>query len=42
MEGKDDALVANVAGRATRIQAPDVPTPTGRWRDEQGCAEPGS
>lgn len=35
MEGKDDELVANVAGRATRIQAPDVLAPTGRWPDEQ-------
>ena len=35
MEGKDDALVANVAGRATRLQAPDVLAPTGRWPDEQ-------
>jgi uncharacterized damage-inducible protein DinB len=35
MEGKDDTLVANVAGRVTRLQAPDVLTPTGRWPDEQ-------
>jgi len=35
MEGKDDTLVANVAGRATQIQAPEVLTPTGRWPDEQ-------
>ena len=35
MEGKDDALVADVASCATRIQAPDVLAPTGRWPDEQ-------
>jgi len=35
MEGQDDALVASVAGRATRFQAPDVLVPTGRWPDEQ-------
>lgn len=39
MEGKDDALVANVAGRATRIPAPQVLTPTGRWPDEQLLTE---
>ncbi len=39
MEGQDDKLVANVAGRATRIQAPDVLAPTGRWPDEQLCKE---
>jgi uncharacterized damage-inducible protein DinB len=35
MEGQDDVLVANVADRVTRIQAPDVLAPTGRWPDEQ-------
>jgi uncharacterized damage-inducible protein DinB len=35
MDGKDDALVADVAGRVTRFQAPDVLAPTGRWPDER-------
>jgi uncharacterized damage-inducible protein DinB len=35
MEGQDDALVANVAGRVTRLQAPEALVPTGRWPDEQ-------
>ena len=35
MQGKDELLVANVAGRATPLQAPDVLAPTGRWPDEQ-------
>jgi len=32
---KDDALVADVAGRVTRFQAPEFLEPTGRWRDEE-------
>jgi uncharacterized damage-inducible protein DinB len=35
MEGKDDALFANVAGRVTRFQAPEYVAPTGRWPDDQ-------
>jgi uncharacterized damage-inducible protein DinB len=35
MQGQNDALVANVAGRVTRIQGPDVLAPPGRWPDEQ-------
>jgi len=35
MDGKDDALIADVAGRVTRFQAPDMLVPTGRWPDEQ-------
>jgi uncharacterized damage-inducible protein DinB len=35
MEGRDELLVANVAGRATRLQAPEVLAPTGRWPDDQ-------
>src|SRR5579864_5942973 len=32
---KDDALVADVAGRVTRFQAPEFLEPTGRWPHEQ-------
>ncbi len=32
---KDDALVADVAGRVTRFQAPEMLVPTGRWRHEE-------
>jgi uncharacterized damage-inducible protein DinB len=35
MEGKDDAMVADVVGRVTRLQAPEFLAPTGRWPDEQ-------
>jgi uncharacterized damage-inducible protein DinB len=35
LEGKDDVLFVNVAGRVTRFQAPDYVAPTGRWPDEQ-------
>jgi uncharacterized damage-inducible protein DinB len=34
-DGNDDAMVADVAGRVTRLQAPEVLAPTGRWPDEQ-------
>lgn len=32
---KDDALVADVAGRITRFQAPEMLVPTGRWPHEE-------
>ena len=32
---KDDALVADVAGRVTRFQAPEMLVPTGRWPHEE-------
>ena len=32
---KDDALVADVAGRVTRFQAPEMLAPTGRWSHEE-------
>lgn len=32
---KDDALVADVAGRITRFQAPEFLQPTGRWPHEE-------
>jgi uncharacterized damage-inducible protein DinB len=32
---KDEALVADVAGRVTRFQAPEMLTPTGRWPCEE-------
>jgi uncharacterized damage-inducible protein DinB len=32
---KDDALVADVAGRVTRFQAPEMLVPTGRWTHEE-------
>ena len=32
---EDDALVADVAGRITRFQAPEFLAPTGQWADEQ-------
>ena len=35
MEGRDAALVANVAGRIARFQAPEYLTPKGQWPDEQ-------
>jgi len=35
MEGKDDALFADVAARMTRFKAPEILVPTGRWPDEQ-------
>ncbi|MGD0957030.1 MAG: DinB family protein [Candidatus Acidiferrales bacterium] len=35
MEGKDAALIADVAGRVTRFQAPEILAPTGRWPDDQ-------
>ncbi len=31
----DDALVADVAGRVTRFQAPEMLAPTGRWPHEE-------
>ncbi len=35
LEGKDDTMVADVAGRVTRFQAPEFLAPTGRWPDAQ-------
>lgn len=35
MEGKDSALVEDVAGRITRFQAPEFLAPRGQWPDEQ-------
>ena len=35
MEGEDDALIARVAGRVNRFQAPEILAPTGRWLDQQ-------
>src|SRR5271154_7639686 len=35
MEGKDNALFVDVAGRVVRFQAPDYVAPTGRWPDDQ-------
>ena len=35
MEGKDDAMVAGVAGRVVRFQAPEFLVPTGRCPDDQ-------
>ena len=32
---KDDALVADVAGRVTRFQAPEMLVPTGRWPHDE-------
>jgi hypothetical protein len=34
-EGRDEALVQNVASREPRVQAPDRIQPTGRWRGEE-------
>ncbi|HXX20755.1 MAG TPA: DinB family protein [Candidatus Acidoferrum sp.] len=34
-EGKDTAMVADVAGRVTRFQAPEYIQPNGRWPDDQ-------
>ena len=31
----DQALVADVAGRITRFQAPEFLVPTGKWRDDE-------
>ena len=39
IQGHDELLVANVAGRAIRLQAPDVLAPTGRWPDDQLLTE---
>jgi uncharacterized damage-inducible protein DinB len=35
MEGRDGALVEDVAGRATRFQAPEYLIPKGQWSDDQ-------
>jgi len=35
MEGRDSALVEDVAGRVTRFQAPEYLVPRGQWPDEQ-------
>jgi len=35
MEGQDDDLYANVAGRVTRFQAPEAIQPTGKWQGEE-------
>jgi uncharacterized damage-inducible protein DinB len=35
MEGKDDVLFVDVAGRVVRFQAPEYVAPTGRWPDDQ-------
>lgn len=35
MEGRDSALVEDVAGRITRFQAPAFLVPSGQWPDEQ-------
>jgi uncharacterized damage-inducible protein DinB len=32
---EDDALFADIEGRVTRFQAPEIVAPTGRWPDEQ-------
>ncbi len=32
---EDDAMISAVAGRRTRLQAPDLVVPTGRWPDER-------
>ena len=34
-EGQDDAMGADVAGRVTRLQAPEVVVPTGRLADDE-------
>jgi uncharacterized damage-inducible protein DinB len=34
-EGKDAALVEDIAGRITRFQAPEFLAPSGRWSDDQ-------
>jgi uncharacterized damage-inducible protein DinB len=34
-EGKEDALVEDIAGRITRFQAPEHIRPIGRWPDDQ-------
>lgn len=34
-EGRDEALVQNVASRAPRVQAPDPIQPAGRWRHQE-------
>ena len=34
-EGKENAMVEDIAGRITRFQAPDFLVPRGQWPDEQ-------
>lgn len=34
-EGRDEALLQNVASRAPRVQAPDPIQPAGRWRHQE-------
>lgn len=35
MDGRDSALVGDVAGRITRFQAPEYLQPSGRWPDQE-------